>query len=140
LGLRAVIKFGGADLASGLKIREAARKVIESGYDEVIVVVSAMAGTTDRLIEVISEIGGVDDQDYAEIVSMGERTSARIFCSALKSLGADAVYLEPDDERRPIITDSEFMNGSPDMDETEAVHRAHARREDSRDLRLPRQG
>jgi aspartate kinase len=118
LGLRAVIKFGGADLASGRKIREAARKVIESGYDEIVVVVSAMAGTTDDLIKVISEIGGVDDQDYAEIVSMGERTSARIFCSALRSLGADAVYLEPDDEEWPIITDSDFRNASPDMDET----------------------
>jgi len=118
LGSRAVIKFGGADLASGLKIREAAKKVLESNYDEIAVVVSAMAGTTDRLVQVISEMGGVDDEDYAEIVSMGERTSARIFCSALKSLGADAVYFEPDDEEWSIITDSEFKNASPDMEKT----------------------
>ncbi len=118
MGSRAVIKFGGSDLASGLKIREAAKKVLESNYDEIVVVVSAMAGTTDRLVQVISEMGGVDDEDYAEIVSMGERTSARIFCSALKSLGADAVYFEPDDEEWPIITDSEFKNASPDMEKT----------------------
>jgi len=118
LGTRAVIKFGGADLASGPKIREAARKVLESNYDEIVVVVSAMAGTTDKLIKVISEMGGVDDQDYAEIVSMGERTSARIFCSALKSLGADAVYIEPDDKEWPIITNSDFKNASPDMEKT----------------------
>ena len=118
MGTRAVIKFGGADLASGSKIREAAKKVLESNYDEVVVVVSAMAGTTDRLVQVISDVGVADDQDYAEIVSMGERTSARIFCSALRSLGADAVYIEPHDEEWPIITDSDFRNASPDMEKT----------------------
>ena len=118
MGVRAVIKFGGSDLASGPKIRKAAKKVLESNYDEIVVVVSAMAGTTDRLIRVISEIGGVADQDYAEIVSMGERTSARIFCSALRALGADAVYIEPDDEEWPIITNSDFKNASPDMKKT----------------------
>ena len=118
MGTRAVIKFGGADLASGPKIREAAKKVLGSNYDEIVVVVSAMAGTTDRLVKVISEIGSVDDQDYAEIVSMGERTSARIFCSALRSLGADAVYIEPNDREWPIITDSDFKNASPDMEKT----------------------
>ena len=118
MGARAVIKFGGADLASGPKIREAAKKVLESKYDEIVVVVSAMKGTTDELIKVISEIGGVDDHDYAEIVSMGERISARIFCSALKSLGADAVYIEPSSMEWPIITNSDFKNASPDMKKT----------------------
>jgi len=118
LATRAVIKFGGADLASGFKIREAAEKVLKSNYDEIVVVVSAMAGTTDRLVQIVSEMGGVDDQEYAEIVSMGERTSARIFCSALRSLGADAVYMEPDDEEWPIITNSDFKNASPDMEKT----------------------
>ena len=115
---RAVIKFGGADLASGSKIREAARKILRSKYDEVVVVVSAMKGMTDHLIGTISEIGGVSDQDYAEIVSMGERISARIFCSALRSLGADAIYLEPSDEEWPIITNSDFKNAVPNMEET----------------------
>ncbi|MCD6593729.1 aspartate kinase [Candidatus Bathyarchaeota archaeon] len=118
MGARAVIKFGGADLASGPKIREAAKKVLESNYDEIVVVVSAMKGTTDSLIKVISEIGGVDDQDYAEIVSMGERMSARIFCSALRSLGADAIYIEPNSKEWPIITTSDFKNASPDMKKT----------------------
>jgi len=77
-----------------------------------------MAGTTDKLIQVISEIGDIDDQDYAEIVSMGERISARIFCSALRSLGADAVYIEPNDKEWPIITDSDFKDASPDMEKT----------------------
>ena len=47
MGARAVIKFGGADLASGPKIREAAKKVLKSNYDEIVVVVSAMKGMTE---------------------------------------------------------------------------------------------
>jgi len=118
MGSRAVIKFGGADLASGIKIRKAAEKVLKSPYDEIVVVVSAMKGVTDSLIDIISEVGVANEQDYAEIVSMGERISARIFCSALKSLGADAIYLEPNSDEWPIITDSNFKNASPNMEET----------------------
>ncbi|RJS76916.1 aspartate kinase [Candidatus Bathyarchaeota archaeon] len=122
-----VIKFGGADLESGEKIRKAAEMVVESGYSEIVVVVSAMAGTTNSLIEVMSQVGNVNDRDYADIVSMGERTSARIFCSALKAQGADAVYLDPDDERWPIITDSNFRNAKPDMTETCERVRRHVK-------------
>jgi len=118
MGSRAVIKFGGADLASGIKIRKAAEKVLKSPYDEIVVVVSAMKGVTDSLIDIISEVGVANEQDYAEIVSMGERISARIFCSALKSLGADAIYLEPNSDEWPIITDSNFKNASPNMEKT----------------------
>jgi aspartate kinase len=115
---RAVIKFGGADLATGEKIRKAARMVLESGYREIVVVVSAMAGATDSLTKTISEVGSSDAKDYAEIVSMGERTSARIFCSALWSMGAQAEYFDPSQEGWPIITDSNFRDALPDMDKT----------------------
>lgn len=121
---RVVIKFGGTDLASGEKIRRAAKMVLDAGFREVVVVVSAMGETTNNLINIISQIGGVSDRDYADIVSMGERTSARIFCSALKALGADAVYLEPSHEEWPVITDSNFRDAKPIMEETcERIHK-----------------
>jgi len=115
---RVVIKFGGADLATGEKIRKAAEMVLASGLKEIVVVVSAMADATDSLVGVMSQIGNVTDRDYAEIVSMGERTSARIFCSALRSLGANAVYLEPAREGWPIVTDSSFRDAEPDIEKT----------------------
>jgi aspartate kinase len=115
---RTVIKFGGADLATGDKIRKAAKMVLESGYDEIVVVVSAMAGVTDSLTKIISEIGSSDAEDYADIVSMGERTSARILCSALRSMGAQAEYLDPSQENWPIITNSSFKDASPDINRT----------------------
>jgi len=120
LSSRAVIKFGGADLSTGERIRKAAEMVVNSGYREVAVVVSAMGKTTDHLVEIISQLGA-SDRDYAEIISMGERTSARVFCSALRSLGAKAVYFDPAQENWPIITDSNFRDAEPDVEATRAL-------------------
>ncbi len=115
---RAIIKFGGADLATGEKIRKAAKMVTKSRYKEIVVVVSAMAGVTDTLTKLISEIGIADSQDYADIVSMGERTSVRILCSALRSMGVEAEYFDPSQENWPIITDSDFKDATPNMEKT----------------------
>jgi len=115
---RIVIKFGGADLSSGEKIKKAAEMTLRSGYKEILVVVSAMGDATNNLVKVISQLGNVSDQDFAEIVSMGERTSARIFNSVLRSMGAEAVYLEPSHEEWPIITDSNYKDAKPNMEKT----------------------
>lgn len=113
-----MVKFGGADLSTGEKVRRAAEMVLKAGFKEVVVVVSAMGDMTDNLINIISQLGAVSDKDYADIVSMGERISARVFCSALKALGADAVYIEPSHEEWPVVTDSNFKNAKPDIHET----------------------
>ncbi|MFQ6095498.1 MAG: aspartate kinase [Candidatus Bathyarchaeia archaeon] len=115
---RVVVKFGGADLSNGEKIRKAAEMVVKSGYGEMVVVVSAMGDTTNRLVKLLSRIGGVSDREYADIVSMGERTSARVFCSALRARGAVATYLDPSMEEWPIITDSNYRDAKPDMEKT----------------------
>jgi len=114
---RVVIKFGGADLSTGENVRRAAELVAKSGYKEVVVVVSAMGKRTNELVEVISQIGGVGDREYADIVSMGERTSARIFCSALRAQGISATYLEPNVEGWPIVTDSNYRDAKLNIDE-----------------------
>src|SRR3990170_5395402 len=118
---RVVIKFGGADLSTGEKIRHAAELVVKSPYKEKVVVVSAMGTATDSLVNAISQIGNVTDEDYAQVLSMGERTSARVFCSALKALGAEAEVFDPADEKWPIITDSSFRDAKPDVDQTRAL-------------------
>jgi aspartate kinase len=118
VGSKVVVKFGGADLATGEKIRHAAMLVVNSPYKEKVVVVSAMGNTTNQLVGAVSQVGDVSDEDYAEIVSMGERTSARIFCSALRALGAKAVMFDPADDTWPIISDSNFRNATPDVEQT----------------------
>jgi len=85
------------------------------------VVVSAMSNTTDTLVGAINQIGNVNDEDYAEVLSMGERTSARIFCSALKAQGAEAVVIDPANDNWPIVTDSDFRDAKPDIERTRVL-------------------
>jgi aspartate kinase len=113
-----VIKFGGADLSTGERISQAARMVVKSPYKEIVVVVSAMGKMTDNLINTVSQIGNVSDEDCAEILSMGERASARVFCSALKAIGAKAELIDPANDNWPIITDSSFRGAKPNLEKT----------------------
>ena len=118
------MKFGGADLSSGKKIRCAAQMVANSPYKEIIVVVSAMGDMTDKIENTLSPLSEISDADYAEIISMGERMSARVFSSALKSLGIKSEYIDPSDKNWPIITNSEFKNAKPDLEKsTSLVHK-----------------
>ncbi len=118
--VRVVVKFGGADLSSGEKIQRAAKLVADACFDEVVVVVSAMGKTTDSLTQTVTQIG-VGDAEWAEIISTGERTSARIFCAALKAQGLKAEVFDPAYDNWPIITDSNFLNATPDMEKTAAL-------------------
>jgi aspartate kinase len=73
------------------------------------------------LVSTITEIGNVNDEDYAQVLSMGERTSARVFCSALRALGAKAEVFDPSNENWPIITDFSFRDAKPDVEQTRAL-------------------
>ncbi|MGA2386435.1 MAG: aspartate kinase [Candidatus Bathyarchaeia archaeon] len=117
---RVVIKFGGADLSSGQKIRQAAKLVAEAHFDEAIVVVSAMGKTTDSLTQTLAQIGA-SDAEWAEIISTGERTSAQIFCAALRAQGLKAEVFDPAYDNWPIITDSNFLHATPNLEKTAAL-------------------
>jgi aspartate kinase len=123
MGNRVVIKFGGADLATGEKVAQAAKMVADANYKEIIVVVSAMGKTTDGLLNTTLQIGDVSDSDYAELISMGERVSARFFCSALRARGVRAELFDPCNDNWPLITDSNFRNARPDMEKTAELAR-----------------
>ncbi len=115
---RVIVKFGGAELSTVDCFKKGAEMVKKSRYEEVVVVVSAMGKTTDNLIKCLSGLRKVEDRDYSDIVSMGERTSCRIFSSTLQSLGVRSIYFDPHHERWPIITDSNFKNAKPNFTET----------------------
>ena len=117
---RVVIKFGGADLSSGEKIQRAAKLVAESRFEEMVVVVSAMGKTTDSLTKTITQIG-VSPAEWAEIISTGERTSARIFGAALRAQGLKAEVFDPAYDNWPIITDSNFLNATANLEKTAAL-------------------
>ena len=113
--MRVIAKFGGTSLADGERINRAADSIaaaVEAGH-EVAVVASAMGGTTDVLLDEMKF--DASDEDRAEIVSMGERTSVRMLKGALEARGIDADFLEPGRPDWPIITDA---YGEVDVGET----------------------
>ena len=113
--MRVVAKFGGTSLGSGDRIERAADSVanaVAAGH-EIAVVASAMGSTTDDLLEDITF--ETNDEDRAEIVSMGERTSVRMLKAALAVRDIDAVFLEPGHPDWPVITNEV---GEVDIEET----------------------
>jgi aspartate kinase len=90
---RLVQKFGGTSLADIDKIKTAAGRVaraVERG-DEVAVVVSAMAGTTDCLVGWTREACRLHDaREYDVVVASGEQVTAGLFALALQNLGLEA--------------------------------------------------
>lgn len=126
-----VAKFGGSSLADSERIRRAAKSVareVEKGV-RVAVVVSAMGKTTDALLEILQNSSGkaVEKHDADDILSMGERTSARVFAAALKSEGLKVRYFDPGDEDWPIITDENFANANPILADCEERIKKHIR-------------
>jgi len=124
-----VAKFGGSSLADSERISRAAKSVaraIEKGV-RVAVVVSAIGKTTDALLEILQNPSGkaVEKDDADDILSMGERTSARVFAAALKSEGLRVRYFDPDDDDWPIITDGNFSNANPILADCEERIRRH---------------
>ncbi len=102
-----VQKFGGTSVGSLERIENAARKVIkafERGYFP-IVVSSAMAGETERLINLAKSILlHPDERELDNLISTGEQQAISLFALTLKKLGYEAISLCG--WQVPIITDS----------------------------------
>src|SRR5712675_1569697 len=90
---RIVQKFGGTSVADIERIQNAARRVkheVDAG-NEVAVVVSAMAGTTNQLVEWTRQMSRVHDaREYDVVVSAGEQVTAGLMALALQELGVHA--------------------------------------------------
>jgi aspartate kinase len=82
-----VLKFGGTSLADTGRIQAAAEiieKTINDGF-HVVAVVSAMAGETQRLIDLAKEIQDTPDpREYDALISSGEQVSVALLAMALK--------------------------------------------------------
>jgi len=90
---RIVQKFGGTSVADLDRIRAVAQRVkteIDAGH-QVAVVVSAMAGTTNQLVEWARDIGPIHDaREYDTIVATGEQVTVGLLAIALQNIGVDA--------------------------------------------------
>ena len=114
---RLVVKFGGSTLGDGERISKAVGAIADevAKGSKLVVVVSAMGKTTDHLLETANKAsrGGVARQELDDILSMGERTSSRIFMTALSAKGVKSRYFDPTDPDWPIITDRSFGDAAP---------------------------
>ena len=88
-----VMKFGGTSVATLDRIRRAAKRVgreVANGYD-VIVIVSAMAGETNKLVGFVEETGPFyDAREYDAVVSSGEQVTAGLMALTLQEMDVPA--------------------------------------------------
>lgn len=88
-----VQKYGGVSVASVEHIVHVAEKVIQTrqqGHD-IVVVVSAMNGDTDRLIGLAKTLAtNPDGREYDALISTGEQITTALLCIALKNKGYEA--------------------------------------------------
>ncbi len=88
-----VKKFGGTSLGTLERINQAADIVAtakHAGHD-IVVVVSAMSGETDRLIHLAHQMSEApDDREYAALVATGEQVSMALLAMALINRGVPA--------------------------------------------------
>ena len=88
-----VQKFGGTSVGSIERIKNVARRVakaMDAGND-VVVVVSAMAGETDRLLKLAKELSPMPDpRELDVVVSTGEQVSVALLSMALLDMGCKA--------------------------------------------------
>ena len=88
-----VMKFGGTSVATLDRIRRAAKRVgveVSKGYD-VIVIVSAMAGETNKLVGFVGETSPLyDAREYDAVVSSGENVTAGLMALTLQEMDVPA--------------------------------------------------
>lgn len=106
-----VQKYGGTSVANLDKIRNVARRVIKT-YDQgndVVVILSAMAGVTDTLIEMAHKAAAEPDKRELDVLlATGEQTTAALLAMMLKSEGYDAMSLMG--YQADVVTDCSYGN------------------------------
>jgi aspartate kinase len=89
-----VQKYGGTSVGDIERIRNVARRVVDSYNqgNDVVVVVSAMAGETDRLVNLVKQMTtNPSEREYDVLVATGEQVSVALLSMALHQLSVDAV-------------------------------------------------
>ena len=117
-----VQKYGGTSVGSTERIHNVAKRILETqrAGNQVVAVVSAMAGVTNRLIEMANEVSPENEPTEREmdvLLSTGEQTTIALTSMAINALGGKAISLTG--AQAGIFTDGEhtrarISNISPD--------------------------
>ncbi|MBI2346228.1 MAG: aspartate kinase, partial [Deltaproteobacteria bacterium] len=120
-----VQKYGGTSVGSVERIRAVARHIAatrRSGHD-VAVVVSAMAGETDRLLALVqSVVTDPAEREADVVVTTGEQVSSGLVAAALQAEGVPAISLLA--HQVPIITDGIYCRARIQWIGAEAIRAA----------------
>ena len=106
---RLVMKFGGTSVADIDRIRNVARHVkreVDAGHN-VAVVVSAMSGTTNKLVGLVPtgrSTRCIDAREYDAVVASGEQVTAGLLAIVLEDMGVNARSWQG--WQLPILTDN----------------------------------
>ncbi|MGR5265424.1 aspartate kinase [Photobacterium damselae] len=117
-----VQKFGGTSVGSIERIHAVAERVIEAkeAGSQLVVVVSAMAGETNRLLDLAQKIDSVPtDRELDVLLSAGEQMSMALLAMTLNKLGHEAVSLTG--WQAGIVTNQQFNNASIDSIDTTRI-------------------
>ena len=121
---RLVQKYGGTSVGDIDRIKAVAQRVkaaVDDG-DQVAVVVSAMAGVTDRLAGWVSEVAPLHDaREYDAVVATGEQVTSGLLALALQDIGVQARSWHG--WQLPLRTDGEHGTARILSIETEEIER-----------------
>ena len=120
-----VQKFGGTSVANIEKIRSVALRIAKKKQqgDRMIIVLSAMANDTNRLINMASEISKDADPKHVDLlISTGEQVSISLMAMAIKELGLETEPLLA--YQIPIITDNNHTKARIKKIDTARINKA----------------
>ncbi|MSU31846.1 MAG: aspartate kinase [Pedosphaera sp.] len=120
-----VQKYGGTSVATTDRIRNVARRVAKyrAHGDQVVVVVSAMSGVTDRLIGLAKEITSLpDEREMDMLLATGEQQTIALMAIALQAEGQKAISFTG--AQAGIVTDGTHTKARIQNITPDEVHRA----------------
>lgn len=117
-----VQKYGGTSMGTIERIRNVAKRVAKT-YDagnDMVVVVSAMSGETNKLVALANEVCEFpDNREYDVLVASGEQVSIALLAMCLKSMGYKAKSYHG--WQVPIVTDSSYSKARIEKIEDENI-------------------
>tara|TARA_B100001989_G_C24534727_1_gene463672 strand:+ start:593 stop:1816 length:1224 start_codon:yes stop_codon:yes gene_type:complete len=117
-----VQKYGGTSVANISKIKKIASNIKSLKKDKLnlVIVVSAMAGETDKLLNLINSISKIPNgKEYDNIISTGERVSSSLLAMALMEINVNAITLGP--EKINILTTNTHMKATIQSVDTKEI-------------------
>jgi len=121
-----VQKYGGTSVGSTERIHNVAKRILETqrAGSQVVAVVSAMAGVTNKLIEMANEVSADNEPTEREmdvLLSTGEQTTIALTSMAINAIGGKAISLTG--AQAGIFTDGEHTRARISNISPDEVHR-----------------